>query len=78
MNIKTLATALIMGATAFDYAAPAFAGANEDAVLSILNSYRPGSTGFGAIKVESVKIDNKKKSIEIACNEKFGLSAPYV
>ncbi len=58
-----------MGATAFGYAAPAFAGANEDAVLSILNSYRPGSTGFGAIKVESVKIDNKKKSIEIACNE---------
>ncbi len=44
-------------------------GVNEDAVLAVLNSYKPGSTGFGAMAVNSVTIDNSKRTVKVDCNE---------
>lgn len=45
------------------------AGVNEDAALAAINAMRPGSTGYGAMSVKKVNIDNRKKIITVSCNE---------
>ncbi len=49
--------------------AVANAGMHEDAVLTVLNSYRPGSTGYGSMAVKNVTIDKATKTITVDCNE---------
>lgn len=69
MNLNKLATTLIVGTALLAAAPAAQGGEQEDAVLTILNSYRPGSTGFGSMKVQSVTINKKKKIVDVKCNE---------
>ncbi len=69
MNLNKLATTLILSAAVLATAPIAHGDVNEDAVLNVLNTYKPGTTGFGAMKVESVTINAKKKSINVKCNE---------
>ena len=68
MKIKRFALPLLLLGTMALGTTAAQAGANEDAVLKILNDYRPGSTGYGEMKVDKVTIDNAKKTITVACN----------
>lgn len=41
----------------------------ESAALSVLKTYLPGKTAIGPLKVEKVSIDDKKKTIDVSCNE---------
>ncbi len=45
------------------------AGMTEDNILKIINSYRPGSTGYGEMAVKKVTIDKNRKTVTIDCNE---------
>lgn len=47
----------------------AFAGANEDAVKARIDSYLPGVTGFGTVKVENLTVDNNTRTVKVALNE---------
>lgn len=47
----------------------AYAGANEDAVMSQIEAFMPGVTGFGSLKVESVKLDNRARTITVKLNK---------
>ena len=39
------------------------------ALTAVLNNYLPGKTGFGRVRVDNVKIDKKKKTVTVECNE---------
>ena len=68
MKISLLATAtLLVGATLVP--AAAYAGEQEDNVAKVISAYRPGSTGFGAVKVEKINVDSKKRIVTVDCNE---------
>ena len=41
----------------------------NEKVQTTLTNYLPGTTGFGAVKVSAVKIDDKKKTITVECND---------
>ena len=45
------------------------AGEQEDNVAKVFSAYRPGSTGFGAVKVDQISVDSKKRTITVSCNE---------
>lgn len=64
MNIRNIVLIAILAAGSL----AATAGQQEDAVLAVINSYRPGSTGYGAMKVENVNINTAKKTITVKCN----------
>lgn len=67
MKVRILPTllTLLLAATPLTI----FAGQREDAVTTILNAYRPGSTGYGAMKVKSVKVNTTTRSVRVDCNE---------
>ena len=65
--ITTLALTAAIGA-----ASPTQAVATEqqnDAAKTVLLKYMPGVTGFGSVKVDNVKINKKKHTITVDCNE---------
>lgn len=66
MNLRTAVAAL---AILISGAGIAIAGPQEDAVLEVINSYRPGSTGYGDMAVNKITVNNSRKSITIDCNE---------
>lgn len=66
MNLRTAVTAL---AIIISGAGIAIAGPQEDAVLEVINSYRPGSTGYGDMAVNKITINQSRKTITIDCNE---------
>lgn len=66
MNLRTAVTAL---AILISGAGIAIAGPQEDAVLEVINSYRPGSTGYGDMAVNKITINQTRKTITIDCNE---------
>ncbi len=45
-----------------------FAGVREDAIVKILDSFRPGTMGVGAFQVENLTINDKAKTIDVAVN----------
>lgn len=40
-----------------------------ETALNVINSYLPGTTGFGKVKVTDVKIDDKNKTVKIDLNQ---------
>lgn len=46
------------------------AGATEDAVLAVINSYRPGSTGYGDMAVKNVTVDHGTRNVTVICNDR--------
>lgn len=66
MNLRTAVAAL---AILISGAGIAIAGPQEDTVLEVINSYRPGSTGYGDMAVNKITVNNSRKSITIDCNE---------
>lgn len=46
-----------------------YAGATEDAVKAQMEAFMPGVTGFGALKVEGVQVDNRNHSIDVKLNQ---------
>jgi len=68
MKFSVLATAtLLVGAALVPVAMQA--GEQEDNVAKVFSAYRPGSTGFGAVKVNEISVDAKKRTVSVVCNE---------
>ena len=68
MNFNKLSLSILPLAVLL--AAPqAQAGQREDAVVKVLNSYLPGPTGFGPMKVDKITVNTAKKKIAVDCNE---------
>lgn len=44
------------------------AGERESAIVSILNSYKPGTMGVGSFAVEDLTVNDKKKTIDVTVN----------
>lgn len=65
MKYKYLA--IILAAAAVNVTA--MAGQREDAVLAVINSYRPTSAGYGSYAVKKVAINTTAKTITVECNE---------
>ncbi|MDO4319117.1 MAG: xanthan lyase [Bacteroidales bacterium] len=40
----------------------------ETKVLNAINSYRPGSTGYGSMKVDKVTVDRNRRTVTVKCN----------
>ena len=38
-------------------------------LTAVLNQYLPGTSGFGAVRVDKVNVNDKKKTVSIDCNE---------
>lgn len=69
MNICKLALSLTLLATpCFVDAKPAHAPSREAKVLEVINSYRPGSTGYGAMKVDKVAVSPRNRTVTVTCN----------
>jgi len=69
MNVCKLALSLTL------MLAPCIAGAQHTAtptreakVLNVINSYRPGSTGYGEMKVDKVTVDRNSRTVTVKCN----------
>ena len=48
--------------------ASAAAGEREDAIVAVLDSYRPGTNGIGRFNVEKIEINDQKKVIDVFVN----------
>ena len=68
MKNRILALSTLLALTA-GTATCAYAGQRESNIEKILTQYLPGTTGFGAVKVESVKVNPSKKTVSVKCNE---------
>lgn len=66
MTLKRFALTLALLAIG---ACAVVAAQREEAVLAVINNYRPGSTGFGDMKVKKVTISTSAKTITVACND---------
>lgn len=70
MNLSSLAISLLLtGFAVAGGSAAASAATPEDTAREVMAKYRPGSTGFGEVKVEKVSIDHKKHTITVDCDE---------
>ena len=67
--MKSLLKQLIAAISACAIATGAYAGVLEDSALAVLNSYKPGVTGIGPVKVKEVSVNAKTKTITVSCNE---------
>lgn len=68
MNIKS---AILLLAASTIYTPVLFAESGKDhenAIITAVESFRPGTTGFGAVKTRSIDINNKKRTITIDLN----------
>lgn len=68
MKYTGILTMMLLAGATMTFSAPAYGAEREDAVVAVLNSYKPGSTGYGAMKVEKIDINQKKKTVDITCN----------
>ncbi len=67
MKIRKAAAVLaILASGAFG----AVAGQQEDTVLQVINSYRPGSTGYGDMSVKKITVNRQKKTVTVECNDR--------
>ncbi len=69
MYLKKVLSRIFIVATSYCVASSCYAGVLEDATLSVLRNYQPGTSALGAMKVQDVKVDSKTKTIDIKCNE---------
>ena len=42
---------------------------DKAAVKAAIDAYRPGTTGFGTIRVDSIKVDERRKAATVFCND---------
>lgn len=42
---------------------------DKAAVKAAIDAYRPGTTGFGTIRVDSIKVDARRKAATVFCND---------
>ena len=64
LHIALFAASVLAGAPAAGAAEP-----DKGAVLDAINSYLPGTTGFGRIKVDSIDVNARKRTVTVFCNE---------
>lgn len=70
MNFKTLVSILAITALTSPIAfASQWPETAPGDILAVINSYRPGSTGYGEMKVEEVIINPTHHTITVKCNE---------
>ncbi len=67
-----VAGALTVGNSETTYAASAGNAASEQAVLTVLNRYLPGTSGIGKLKVNKVVTNDATKTVTIDLNETGG------
>jgi len=67
-TMKVRSIALGMALLAAAASVPVYAGAREDAVVKVLNSYRPGSTGYGEMAVTKVAVSPSRRTVTVDCN----------
>ena len=66
--IRTIVLSALIAAPTLLTPINTFAGEREDAIVSILNSYKPGTMGVGPFAVENLSINDKKKTIDVTVN----------
>lgn len=71
--MKVLST-LVLTASLLTFTGQAYAAESYDNLAAIASQYRPGTTGFGEVKVEKVDINDKKRTITVD----FNLNATYL
>ncbi|MGN0211132.1 MAG: hypothetical protein ACI391_08490, partial [Muribaculaceae bacterium] len=67
MKLRHVATALLLACLPGSVCVQA--GANEDAVLAVVNTYKPGTCALGNVVVNKVTISNSAKTITVDCSE---------
>ncbi len=60
---------LLALAVAFPAFPAAQSGSGKPAVQAVIDSYRPGTTGFGRIRVDSIDADARRKRVTVFCND---------
>ena len=66
MKLRSIALGMALLASAA--ALTAQAGVREDAVVKVLNTYRPGSTGYGEMAVKKVTVSPSRRTVTVDCN----------
>lgn len=61
--------ALAVAFPAFPAFPAAQSGSGKPAVQAVIDSYRPGTTGFGRIRVDSIDADARRKRVTVFCND---------
>ena len=67
MKLRQIATALFIACLPGCFYA--HAGANEDAVLAVVNTYKPGTCALGNVVVNKVTISTPARTITVDCSE---------
>lgn len=66
--MKKLIIALLAAAAIAPACEAAAAEPDKAAVLAAINAYQPGVTGFGAVKVDSIDVNTRRRTATVYCN----------